>query len=362
MKKFVLLFTCMFFVVFSFAQTDFQDLSLDKALEKAKVENKLVFMDCYTSWCGPCKMMAEKILPLKEVGEYMNGRFVCIKVDMEKGEGPKLAQKYQVSAYPTFLVIKTDGTVMHRIVGGTLDGKEFIRKVDGAFDQNSAASMSAEYMAGNRKMEFLLKYTKALLESKDIPMAKGIALDIITSLEDSQRCTEPYWFIYETPGLSPMGSGNIAYLKKHVEQFRQNVGAERVDKRLADLFALQLEGAIRGKDKNLKREDVDAFKEMLDSYKLSGQDYLYGYIDLIKALLTQNTDDVLTACKSVFPKLSDEKIAYLYFSPIMSLRDKWSKKQVKELIVLTDRLIEQVQMSQLKISLGNFKTGVLEKI
>ena len=46
----------------------------------------------------------------------------------------------------------------------------------------------------------------------------------------------------------------------------------------------------------------------------------------------------------------------------MSLRDKWSKKQVKELIVLTDRLIEQVQMSQLKISLGNFKTGVLEKI
>ena len=192
MKKFVLLFTCMFFVVFSFAQTDFQDLSLDKALEKAKVENKLVFMDCYTSWCGPCKMMAEKILPLKEVGEYMNGRFVCIKVDMEKGEGPKLAQKYQVSAYPTFLVIKTDGTVMHRIVGGMLDGKEFIRKVDGAFDQNSAASMSAEYMAGNRKMEFLLKYTKALLESKDIPMAKGIALDIITSLEDSQRCTEPY--------------------------------------------------------------------------------------------------------------------------------------------------------------------------
>lgn len=105
-EKFVLLFTCMFFVVFSFAQTDFQDLSLDKALEKAKVENKLVFMDCYTSWCGPCKMMAEKILPLKEVGEYMNGRFVCIKVDMEKGEGPKLAQKYQVSAYPTFLVNK----------------------------------------------------------------------------------------------------------------------------------------------------------------------------------------------------------------------------------------------------------------
>lgn len=85
---------------------------------------------------------------------------------------------------------------MHRIVGGTTDGQEFIKKVDGAFNENSAANMSAEYMAGNRKMEFLLKYTKALLESKDIPAAKSIALDIITSLEDNQRCTEPYWFIY----------------------------------------------------------------------------------------------------------------------------------------------------------------------
>ena len=52
--------------------------NLEKALEQAKVENKYVFVDCYTSWCGPCKMMAEKILPLKEVGEYMNGKFVCV--------------------------------------------------------------------------------------------------------------------------------------------------------------------------------------------------------------------------------------------------------------------------------------------
>lgn len=71
---------------------------------------------------------------------------------------------------------------------------------------------------------------------------------------------------------------------------------------------------------------------------------------------------MLAACKNVFPKLPDEKIAYLYFAPIMSLRDKWSKRQAKELISLTDRLIEQVEMSQLKNSLGNFKTGVLEKI
>ncbi|MFR4038342.1 MAG: thioredoxin family protein [Butyricimonas faecalis] len=148
MKKFVLLFTGMLMIMSVFAQTNFQELTLEKALEKAKGENKKVFVDCYTSWCGPCKMMAEKVLPLKEVGEYMNERFVCIKVDMEKGEGPDLARKYKVSAYPTFLVLQADGNLMQRVVGGTLDGKEFIQKVDAAFDENSAANLETEYAAG----------------------------------------------------------------------------------------------------------------------------------------------------------------------------------------------------------------------
>lgn len=242
MKKFVLLFACVFASVFSFAQTNFQDLSLDQALEKAKAENKLVFMDCYTSWCGPCKMMAEKILPLKEVGEYMNSRFVCVKIDMEKGEGPKLTQKYQVSAYPTFLVLKTDGSVMHRVVGGSLDGKDFIKKVDGAFNENSAASMGAEYIAGNRKIEFLLKYTKALLEPRISPRLKVLPWNIITSLDLMPKGARNLTGLFTRRGAFSYGSGNIAYLKKHVDEFRKNVGAERVDKRLADLFSLRWKG------------------------------------------------------------------------------------------------------------------------
>ena len=358
MKRFILLFITLFVGAMAFAQTNFQNLTL----EKAKAEGKLVFVDCYTSWCGPCKMMAEKVLPLKEVGEYMNAKFVCVKVDMEKSEGPKLAQRYSVSAYPTFLVLKADGSLMHRVVGATLDGQEFIKKVDAAFDENSAANMDAEYMAGNRKMDFLLKYTKALLAAGDMQRAKAVAADIIASLDDAQRCTETYWFIYETPALSPLGSGNLAYFKRHLDDFRKNVGAEKVDARLGGLLALQLENVLRGKDKNVKPENIVALKEQLDAYQLTGQDYLYGYIELIDALMTQDAESVLAACKDVFPTLPDEKLAYLYFSPIMSMRDKWTKKQTKELIALTDRLIEKVEMSQLKISLESFKTGMLERM
>lgn len=70
------------------------------------------------------------------------------------------------------------------------------------------------------------------MDSGNVGKARDIALDVMTSLEDWQKCMEPYWFIYEDYQLSPVGSGNLAYLLKHVEQFRQGVGVEKVDKNL----------------------------------------------------------------------------------------------------------------------------------
>ena len=72
MKKLILLYICVFLMIPVFAQTNFQELNFGKALEKAKGEGKMVFIDCYTSWCGPCKIMAKEVLPLKEVGNFLN--------------------------------------------------------------------------------------------------------------------------------------------------------------------------------------------------------------------------------------------------------------------------------------------------
>ena len=84
MKRLISLFCCLCLFIPTFAQTTFQELTLEGALEKAKTGNKYVFVDCYTSWCGPCKLMTENIFPSKTVGDYMNNRFVCVKFDMEK--------------------------------------------------------------------------------------------------------------------------------------------------------------------------------------------------------------------------------------------------------------------------------------
>jgi len=95
----------------------FTTASFDELLAKAAKDQKLVFIDGYTTWCGPCKMLAAKTFPQTEVGDFMNPRFISAQIDMERGEGPELAHRYGISAYPTMLILRPDGTLVGKVVG-----------------------------------------------------------------------------------------------------------------------------------------------------------------------------------------------------------------------------------------------------
>jgi len=88
-----------------------------EALAKAKKENKMVMMDCYTTWCGPCKMLKKQVFVDKSLGDYMNQKYVCIAVDYENGEGPAVAQQYPVQGYPTLFFMDAFGKVKKTMAG-----------------------------------------------------------------------------------------------------------------------------------------------------------------------------------------------------------------------------------------------------
>lgn len=97
--------------------TQFFKGTFAQALAKAKKENKKLMVDCYTLWCGPCRFMATNVFPNDTLGAYMNEHFVCMKLDMEHGEGPERNKTFQVKAYPTFIFFDADGKEMSRFEG-----------------------------------------------------------------------------------------------------------------------------------------------------------------------------------------------------------------------------------------------------
>lgn len=96
---------------------EFSNSSWNDIMKKAKAENKVIFLDIYATWCGPCKQLKKTTFTDKEVGEYFNTHFINATFDAEKGEGRKLAEQYYVSAYPTMLFINPDGSILHTVVG-----------------------------------------------------------------------------------------------------------------------------------------------------------------------------------------------------------------------------------------------------
>jgi thioredoxin-related protein len=90
----------------------FETKGWNYAMAEAKRQKKLIFLDAYTSWCGPCKLLKKNTFTDKAVGEFFNKNFINVTEDMEKGEGIQLAGKYQVNAFPTLLITDSEGNVV----------------------------------------------------------------------------------------------------------------------------------------------------------------------------------------------------------------------------------------------------------
>ena len=155
-------------------------------LAMAKKEGKPVFVDCYTSWCGPCKMMANKEFPKKEAGDYFNNKFVNWKIDMEKGEGPELAKRYDVHAFPTFLILDSDGNLTGRAVGAA-DITDFIKKIENAQnDEKGLPWYQNEFKKGNRDAKFLGEYMDVLNKN----YMRGAMKDVATAVLAGKSAAE----------------------------------------------------------------------------------------------------------------------------------------------------------------------------
>ena len=117
MKKFIFVLLIVFFTNTSYSQIQFEQLTWQQALGKAREENKMIFVDVYTTWCSYCKQMDAHIFPIKEVGDYHNEHFINLKIDAERGDGLVIRNSYRLLGFPTFLYLDSQGNVVRKVAG-----------------------------------------------------------------------------------------------------------------------------------------------------------------------------------------------------------------------------------------------------
>lgn len=172
MKKIVSgLFVFLSIVLFAQEAIQFQDLPLKDLVAKAKKEKKIVFIDAYASWCGPCKMMEKNVFTKKTVGDYFNSNFVNARFDMEKGEGRDIAAKYGVRSYPTYLFLNGDGELVFQNYGYMEESLFLSMAQDVNAPNNKKGSLKERFAQGEKDPEFLVNVMK-LTSTSDFEFAK----------------------------------------------------------------------------------------------------------------------------------------------------------------------------------------------
>lgn len=233
MKPFSVLFAVVFLPVWLNAQgVAFEHFSWAEAMAQAKKEKKMIFMDAYTIWCGPCKQMVSKTFPDSAIGVFYNSHFVNLKMDMERGEGVALAKKYRVNLFPTLLFFDTLGNVLHR-AAGFYGVEDFLKLGKAAINlSNNMAALEKKYAAGDRS-PILLKELLELKSAAYDPETPKIAQQYLKAQEDyGSPANMDFIMKYADDPFSDA----FYYFNHHRDAFNARYTAATVKDRLDQIF------------------------------------------------------------------------------------------------------------------------------
>ncbi len=278
---------------------EFYDGNWKDALKVAEEKGKLVFVDAYAVWCGPCKMMAKNVFPRPEVGSYFNAHFVNMKIDMEKGQGLDFRKKYRVTAFPTFFFLAPDGKIVLQVKGAR-NPKDFVKLAESAVSKyDPSAEIAAEYESGKRDYETVYNYVKALNKAGKNSLA--IANEYLKSQTDLTT-PENLHFILEA--TTEADSRIFDMLVKHKDPIVQLTSEaavnekirkachKTVDKAMEFKLEMLLDEAIQKMKLNLPEESAAfAANGKMAYYKTTGE--VEGYLAACKNYLQGNSKDAV---------------------------------------------------------------------
>jgi thioredoxin-related protein len=203
-----------------------EGLSWQEVKEKAKRENKYVFLDCFTTWCGPCKMMDRDVYVNDMVGNFVNDKFIAVRVQMDKSkndngyvqswyqDAKEIDKRYLLEGYPTFLFFSPNGSLIHKEMGFMEAGK-FITMAQTALTPGKVLNddymvyeqLLTAYKSGNinyGRLPFMINVAKKLGDTVSRNLIK-LYEDNITVLSAKERFTRENIEFWTTLNLTNKG-------------------------------------------------------------------------------------------------------------------------------------------------------------
>lgn len=317
------------------AQTDFRHINLNEALAAAKKEKKLVFVDFYTDWCGPCKKMASQTFPDKTLGDFMNKKFVCIKLNAEK-EGAADAKRLGVTAYPTFYVLDANGTKNCEIKG-YMDAETFLSKISAGIDPKmSLKAMEERYNKGERTPELVNAWALHYMEQGKEKEGFAIIKEYYESLKEKQLLKPENAFLftrYTMTVTEPMG----AFMVTHRNDFDASV-RPAIMKRIQALYHSDVNtyfSGYRWSQKKFVQADYQALKAKIIELGLD-KDYNYASVFRLIETRVATADDAgfFNACKEEYDRLapSDQTLLMLNLTRLITTDDPVVLKDISSFI------------------------------
>ncbi len=319
------------------AETDkgirFEHLAFSELLAKAKKENKMIFIDAYTTWCGPCKWMVKNVFPNDTAAAYYNKNFINAKIDMEKGEGIGLAKKYQVSCYPTYLFIDGNGQLIHR-TSSAMPVKEFVQLGTTAMDPaKQFSAFQKKYNSGGMSPEEMGEFV--LMKSRSCLPAKEETAKYFSTQSEADLTSKKNWEIFFTSDIN-INSREFKYLIEHRVEYEKTFDPKMVNSVIESSYYRALQQFVKVKDtdgyKKLKFEILEK------AFSFSEQMVLSADIDFFEA--TEDwTDYAQSAVKFIDKYGKDDynrlnNMAWGFYEHVtdraMLLKaEEWSKRSVE---------------------------------
>ena len=235
-----------------------------------------------------------------------------MKYDMEKGEGVELAKQFDVHAYPSFIIIRPDGTVQHKLVGGD-NLENFIARVEkGLNEKTSLLYMNQVYQQGNMSNLELMEYKNALSEADNDKEATRVYQELLDRLTEQEKTQKEYWSLY-TDGSCTIGSPMFDFLLAHLPAIRKNVGENTVDRFIYKHYAKALQDQ-HSSDMPKRMPSLLKTHKKTDSWQSKSKDRrnLEKMLALAEPVSNKDIDKVAAIVKEKIPSNRCRRIRALY--------------------------------------------------